>query len=205
MRRNRRYRRRKRVGFRRRFRVPRRSIKVAGYKRFFKLRFLWNLTLSTNSTLQIKFNDDPSICTDYVHLKQLFDMYRVCAMKFTFIPSANENTLPTPTSGGPYLRPVYIVHDVNDSMPTTTNPDDFLQYDNCKIRPMDKMWKYYVKMRRNIITTNYAVLDSKAYQSTGIPQSTQIVSVLFTGIGNAVPIDLGKVVQTFYCAFKSVR
>jgi len=133
-------------------------------KRFFKLRYVRDVTATVirptapaSWTAYVKeyIQDDPvtdPAMVDWTSLSQLFDMYRICAMKLKFIPAGNF----APVMNAVGYSPMYVWHDPNT--PNDPFPDkaglldvnDILAHENCKIKNMFKPWSYYRKMQRNI-------------------------------------------------------
>ena len=115
-------------------------------------------------------------CTDYMddnpasvgapvtNMFNLFDEYRTCAMKLNFIPNVTANA--TITQFYSYV-PIFVAHDVNSTSLVVATAANILDYENCKVFNVQRPWKYYRKMQKNIAYTTTAnsisVRFSKAY------------------------------------------
>ena len=193
--------RKKRVGFRRRPRVSR-NIGSSNARRFFKLRTVAPVSAPANTILRIPVQDDPQSSTEWASCKALFEMYRVCAIKVTWIPAANIHAAPASATGFGF-QPVYVIHDVNNVVPVNITEDQVIQYDNLRVKSMSRLWKVYYKMVRNIPTVSSFTVNTRAYQSTDAPVPTQQLLLFVPALGNPQAENLGKVVITFYTVFKN--
>lgn len=139
-------------------------------KRYFKLRHVINAIGHTTNVADI-FNDNPSTYPDFDSIAALFDKYRVNAIAVKFIPTVTANTTVT---GSTVFTPGYILHDENHATVSLNTSNGFLQYENCKVVNLQRPWKYYRKMKRNIPMEPVGnTLDTKGYQPTVHPVATQ--------------------------------
>jgi len=117
------------------------------YDRFFKIRDMVPITTVANQSYSSIVTDMPGTSNhpDWVDISTLFEAYRVCAMKLTWIPSIVANATLTQV-----FAPMYVFHERNDpTISTTPTPQQALQYESCKVFDMQKRWRYYRKMIRN--------------------------------------------------------
>lgn len=214
------YRRRPRT-YRRRVRryykrhVPRKLIN----KQFVKLRKNYSMTLGTvptggNSLIHTILCDDPTnpivtpinmgSFTEWDSCVQLYDYYRVCAVKIKSYPISNTSEITDLTATSQYYAPVFVVHDVNSTTlaTQTINIDNFLQYGNCKVFNQYRPFKYYRKMWKTIQTAG-ATNDPKGYKPTSQPFASQCLAVLYSGHYTQSDMELCRIVVTFYVHLKS--
>ena len=193
---------RKRLGFRRKPRFIRRNIGSPNARRFFKLRVVAPVPVTANTIVRVPVQDDPQNSTEWNSCKALFEMYRVCAIKLTWIPAANIHAAPAASTGFGF-QPVYIIHDVNNVLPVAITEDQVVQYDNLRVKTLHRMWKVYYKMVRNIPCVSAYTVNTKAYQSVDVPNATQQLLVFIPALGNPQAAQLGKLVITYYTVFKN--
>lgn len=113
--------------------------------RYFKLRQTNTSFFATSGTgtyaLKVNIND-PSVCTDWSPIADLFDCYRVCAFKIQYIPFA-----PNDTSGVYLYAPSFTCVDYNNlSSDSVPNVDSSQQYENNRLHNLARPWKRYIKV-----------------------------------------------------------
>lgn len=157
-------------------------------KRFFKLKRVY--PLSTSAGL-ITFTDNPrnpSSAQDWSSVAALFDSYRVCAVKYKFIPSRpNDTTLTTA------YEPLYAAWDSDGTGPTSINAA--MQYENLKIKNLSMPWSIYQYIGK-IVTSG----ESTGYASTASPITTGEMVFLASGLNSSA--TYGQLIQTYYLAVK---
>lgn len=130
--------------------------KVYYFKRHVDLSTLvaGNDAAFTNYSLEFKLSDVPN----YTEFTALYDNYRINAVKVSFIPVYNissmfvlrttDDYVPTlsSTKGLPYFTRTYSCIDYTDDNELATG-DNYRQYANCKVKPICKIHKRYLKPR----------------------------------------------------------
>jgi len=187
--------------FRRRFRARRANGMGPYAKRFFKLRRVVPIISVANGNKFDTFNDNPSLYQDWVPVSELFQMYRVNGIKLTWVPAFNVNQL---VNSNTTFSPQYLFHDSNISVTAAPSENDVMQYENLKIRPLNRMHSTYFKFSRRINATAPGTLSTDGYSSVQSPQVTQqICSLIPTVSTTAIP--LGRFVCTMYISCKVRR
>ena len=197
-------------------------------KRFFKLRYARDVVAtviqpsapaSWTAYSKNYIQDDPvtvPAMVDWTSLSQLFDMYRICAMKLKFIPAANF----APIMNAVGYSPVYVWHDPNtpsDPFPSDAgllDVNDILAHENCRTKNIFRPWSYYRKMQRNIPPASLAeAVNLKGYLPTrnAANASTQIIAfqwqaTMQQATSDAWPLTttqvLGTLIVTKYMVLK---
>jgi hypothetical protein len=145
------------------------------------------------------YPDNPSNHVDWANVQNLFQFYRVNAMKIRFFPTVTADTtfgyVPGYVAG-------YVVHDINRTTFSSMTPENMMGYENCRFVNMAPGWKYYRKMNRNIPSDAAVKLSSRGYITTASRTSTQIFMVYVKypfGTGwNFAGKTLGYVMTTWY-------
>lgn len=166
-------------------------------KRFFKLREVQEL-VGVDPNVPINIVDDPTGYGDFVSIRNLFDKFRVNAISVKFIPTVTAVGAPNTV-----WTPGFILHDENHTSVTSTNPNDFLQFENCKAVNCQRPWKYYRKMKRNVpMEAAGHIIDTSGYQATNQPTPTQVLSFLPPTL---MPIDAayGTLITSLYITAKA--
>ena len=83
-------------------------------KRFFKLKQFLELSQTGTNAIVTTVHDNPANAVDLSGVRDLFDCYRVNAIKLKFIPAWTAQTLQTATSVR--FRAAYIFHDINHAL-----------------------------------------------------------------------------------------
>jgi len=177
-------------------------------KRFFKIKQTGALALGgTGGTVFYNgaWSDLPATTSnaDWIAIAQLFDEYRVCALKIKYIPSGIINT----TSPAPIFTPVYVYHDVNSILTNITNIDLILAYESCKVKSLQRPWTYYRKMVRNIPVntswTSQVNMSARGYIPTDSPTATQCIAIYCTSTSTLPAGTYGTMVCTTYIAARA--
>jgi hypothetical protein len=74
-------------------------------------------------------------------------------------------------------------------------------YENCKVVNMQRPWKYYRKMARNITPTQSGVsVLNQGYMQTSQPQPTQCFGTIIQGLTGPTTetVDLALLMYTYY-------
>lgn len=170
-------------------------------KRFFKLRHVEKIYSTADNIIRIHKTDDPQEVEDFKNIAQLFDKYRVNAMKLKFIPSVMANQSITNQ-----YTPLYVIHDENHiGIPEDYTEAKLLEYENCKVKNLQRNWQYYRKMKRNIPTGSTDNIDVRGYLVSETPQPTQLIYVygqVPTHSGDD-PVLIGTLVTTYYVTAKA--
>ena len=148
----------------------------------------------------MKIDDFPNDVTGWANYLNLFDWYRVCAMKITFVPSN------TAISNASY-RPGYVFHDPNSITIDNMSENKAISYANCKIVNTQRKWSYYRKMHRTIaVGASTAAIrqDGKGYITTDTAVATQCMGMISNQALTAVT-TLGRIIITYYIGFKGQR
>lgn len=157
-------------------------------KRFFKLKRVYPLTTSSGL---ISFTDNPrtpSSAQDWSNVSGLFDSYRVCAVKYKFIPS-----FPNDTSVTTNFQPLYVTWDNDGTGPSTINAA--MQYENLRIKNMCMPWSVYQYIPK-IMTSG----QPNGYASTASPISVGDMTFLASGLNTTA--TYGQLIQTYYIAVR---
>ena len=133
-------------------------------KRFFKLKYITNGTVTVTAvpnqtaTLSQVFLDnvimDPPN-PDWESIANLFDEFRVCAMKVKWIPSTNTALIFDKNAA---YSPMFIWHDINSVQATldTVDTKQMIAYESCRTKNFYRPWSFYRKMQRNIAPASLA-------------------------------------------------
>lgn len=133
-----------------------------------------NLTVATptGATWIAKYTNNPSQSIDFASMANLFDEYRVCAMKVYYIPSMTANA-----NVGQGFMACFVMHDPNSTTEPVTALNNCVSYENCTAFNLQRPWKYYRKMARNIPSnsswTAQRNIGVSGYLPTDSPLDTQ--------------------------------
>lgn len=189
-----------------------RNRKGMGYsgKRFFKFHHyeLLDMIPATTTGKAFYISDIPNVLTDWLQLQGLFDSYRVCALKFRWIPAYISNELEVSTWNN---VPVYVYHDANSVISTTPSLTEVIQYQNLRIGSLCKRGKFYFKMRPNQPPSNDSAataVSNRGYQSTNAPAATQTVVFYVPQFGPntaTTSSTIATLIITYYIVCKDAR
>lgn len=191
---------RKKRAFRKKFLKKRSSRKGQTAARMFKLRVTATLSSDVGGDISGILSDNPSGANDWVSCGNLFDSYRVCAMKIKYIPS-----FPNDTNAVAGYAPLYVVYDADHQAQPLASVNDAVQYENLKVMNMYRPWSYYVRIPKfNSISGASAVtIQSGGYIDIGAV--TAVSCIAYYGTGFKASLDYGTLVYTFYLKFKNRR
>lgn len=200
--------------YRRKAMIPRKMIKSNG---MMCTRKIVLGTVGTTVSLgwlafpyQFKLDDIVS----YSEFTNLFDSYKINAIKLTFTPYWNSNDVSNQTSFTGVLPRVYTLIDRNGIPVSTLNTEDrFLEYSNARqIKNPDKPFSIYVKApgvelsSSGAITSSPAVIKYKPWidtSNTTIPHNGCALGMVIPA-GTSTMGFYYHVVATYYLQFKTV-
>lgn len=170
--------------------------------RFFKLRQVTNLVTSVGGAVSFfnsanpsdAFNNGGTDYEDWTNVYNLFDSFRVRAIKLKFIPS-----LPNDTSGTTAFSPLYVGGDPDSStiMPVTTILEA-VQYENMKVKNMFRPWSYYFKLPKPGATPTLGWCD--------VASPTQQLGMIWAyGTGFDISTGYGTMISTIYLQARDRR
>jgi hypothetical protein len=116
------------------------------------------------------YPDNPNSSVDWSNVQNLFQCYKVNAMKIRFVPTV------TADKAFDYV-PGYVSHDINRTTFSSITPENMMVYENCKFVNMARVWQNYRKMNINVPSDAAVKLTTRAYISTASPTATQIFMV----------------------------
>ena len=129
----------------------------------------------------------------------LFDEYRICAMKLKFFPNVTANATITQ-----FYVPIFVANDVNSTSLVVVTAANTLDYENCKVFNVQRPWKYYRKMQKNIAyTTTANSIPVKGYIPTDSARPTQSFQILFNSPTALTAGNYGTFVLTYYVVARS--
>nr|QOR29568.1 capsid [Bat associated circovirus] len=173
--------------------------------RFFKLRRSYDVNSSASGGLQVAFNDDPSGYIDWTPISQLFDQYRVAAIKIKYIPSYMD-TFSTATAGtSNTFTPMWVFYDPDSAnFPGgVTTAANALEYENCRgFNPL-RHWKYYHKCRKNTVMQAAAVSVGVGWFDVASFVGSQSICMLL--VNQPVSIHMGTIIYTMYLMARNRR
>lgn len=169
---------------------------------------------ATNDTFFI--TDLPTETTGWVRLTNIFDSYRVCAIKLKYVPYAqpplaNSTTVASSAISYQYRNtPIWIIHDYNSVLSTGMEIADVLAYANVRMKQSNRVWTYYSKMRRNqppSTADKPTAVSNRGYQSTASPTATQTIAGLIEApyTDTAQGLIFARLFVTYYIVFKDQR
>lgn len=171
--------------------------------RYFKTRIVEPVDTSSVGvyTSGGDITDLPSGSTDFASIANLFDMYRVCAIKLKFIPTVTASASPGGISAPFGFVPMYVIHDTNSITEPVTAVINYLQYESCRVMNAQRPWTYYRRMARNIPTnsswTAQRNINTRGWIPTDSPITTQGIFVRFEPGGTSAQ-KYGTIVVTHY-------
>lgn len=198
---------------RRRYRKTRMSVRSAKIvnnrlqKYFFTRKCdytqIYPTALGVKRTLSFGLSDLPN----YTEFTNLFDQYKINAIKLTFIPrftGADINPLGTALA----VPRIWSVIDYDDAS-TLTDQNDAYQYQNCKTHMMHKPFSIYLKPKvaaevyQSTIATGYGA--KRMYIDCSVPSVPHYGVKLYV---EPTPYDgqfTVSVIAKFYLSMKQVR
>lgn len=168
---------------------------VSGY---FRLRGQLNIVSDSSGniingfrlTQPDSFDGAGSVLTDWVSVANLYDQFRVCAIKLKYIP-----THPNDPSSAAAYRPIYVFADFDA---TGLSPTDAaaVGYGNMKVMNAYRPWSYYLKVPR-LVNTGSSSVSIEGYMDTAAPQVTGSLYLSKAG-GFSNSTTYGVVILTYY-------
>jgi len=127
--------------FTRRSRYSKRGQKIYMFKRHCTLSpFVVSNTINSNAAYNFSLQDLPN----YTEFTNLYDMYKINAVKLTMLPQMTQN-VSLGTINNPIANArVFSVIDYNDSVALST-PDQAREYQSCKVTTILRTHKRYLK------------------------------------------------------------
>lgn len=165
------------------------------------------LDLAISNSQQITFNFQLNDLPNPSDFTNLFDFYRICAVKLHFIPQANSND-----TGALDVLSIPVIHyiaDYDDNI-GFANESQALEKEGVKTRRLDKPFTYYIVPRvsneiyNNGITTAYALNKSKQWIDSNSSSVAHFGLKGWITTANAFTLRL-KVYATYYLQFKGAQ
>lgn len=163
-------------------------------KRFFKLKHQEQMVSSGTGIYSGYFNNSPTTYLDFSHVAELFDVYKVAALKVKFVPSRPNDESTTVT-----YRPIYIAGDP-DTSAAFTSVDQPIQYENMKVYDLSRPWKYYYKIPTRTQVTGSTILLKGGYIDT--QYTTPSASIRMWAEGLSLSENYGTFIVTAYVVAK---
>lgn len=164
-----------------------------------KLRVVTTVSSDAGGQISSWLNDDVSGYQDWTSFAAVYDSFRVCALKLKFVPD-----LPNDTSTITGYKPLYVVHDVDQSNIPTLTVNDAIQYENCQIKNMYRPWAYFRRFRKQT-TGGVAsqVIMAGGYKDVALTTASQCIQYIGTGFD--ISTTYGTIISTAYVSFKNRR
>lgn len=145
----------------------------------------------------------------WTEFSNLFDSYKLMALKVMFIPLADNTT--SIGNETVYFNRIFSCIDYNDrSVPTTIS--EVREYENCKFSPGNRIHKRYFKPNftidmENTIGQGTSSNSQKAWLNTNNAGDVEHFGLKYAieTLGSTASYTLYKVEYKVYLAFKSVR
>lgn len=139
---------------------------------------------------------------DFSSWANLYDQFRVRAVKLRYFPTQNVNLMSDATINSYF--PLYVVSDPDNNTLSgviTTN-NQALEYQGVKVKMINRPWKYY-HVWKKVSQNGTGKIDSGGWMDISSATSSQCVSIinLDSGLlkGN---FNLGSIVTTYYVQFR---
>lgn len=161
-------------------------------------------TLNTQRNLTFSLNQLPN----YSEFTNLFDKYRIHAIKLTFYPRYSGNDLNPVVTPYPIIPKIYSIIDYDDSN-NLGSINEALEHPHCKIRLMTKQFSIYLKPRvlsevyRSAISTSYS--SKKCYVDMAQPDTPHYgVKMILDSTGSTAVVTM-DIVAKYYFSCMNVR
>lgn len=195
---------------RRRLRRPRRIHRnLASRPKFFKLREYQTVSQTVGSDTTISIYDNPNTAVNWSDFNDLFDSYRVSAIKVKWIPNMTVSEMSLTQTA--FQSPVFVAYDKNSYITTVPSVQQLIQYHNLRIKRALSTWSVYFKMQRNIAvntswTTSFGI-STRGYMPTNVPYPSQTILMRIPSmmVGTTGSVQIAQVVATYYCCFKDPK
>jgi len=165
---------------------------------YFRLRGQLNVTSDSSGniingfrlTQPDSFDGAGSVLTDWVSVGNLYDQFRVCAIKLTYIP-----THPNDSTATAAYRPLYVFADYDA---VGLSPTDALAvgYGNMKVKNAYRPWTYYIKVPK-LVNTGSSSVNIEGFMDTVSPQVTGSLYISKAG-GFSNSTTYGVAILTYY-------
>lgn len=159
-----------------------------------KIRVVATVASNAGGVISFSYSDNPNGFRDWTSFTNLYDDYKVKAIKFQYYPY-----LPNDTSTVTGFLPLYSIFDDNTTATPVTSVNDCIEYNNCKQYNMYRPWKRYVRWKTT--TANAATVTRSGWVPTASPTASQCVA--FYGDGYDISTSYGSVVVTMYVKFRN--
>lgn len=190
---------------------PQRSLQlVHKFKRMYSVGDVFKTASSTPylNAFDFSLQDLPA----YSEFTALFDFYKICAVKFIFVPGWTQSEVNVNT-GAPVSAQInlgaarcFSAIDYNDSSsPSTIN--EIREYGNCKWSPMVKGHKRYFKPRAMDSSNSYNI-NKNTWIDTSLPNKPYYgikFGIDFNSYSFLSTTNIGKIEAVIYFKCKSVR
>lgn len=195
-------------------RLPRRSLgnpnqKVYYFKRFTTLGTIVVTSSSANAYGASVFSLDQ--LPGYTEFTNLFDFYKIKAIKLSFIPTSNvtlqTGNSSTTVANSIYNNRIFTVIDYNDAgIPTSVN--ELREYSNCKWSPNNKIHKRYIVPNPLADATDdstISLMNKPWVPSTNYAMDYYAIKWAIENTAAGVGVELYKMEAKFYIACKSPK
>lgn len=163
------------------------------------LKSVGTITASAGGVLNPYYDDNASGTTDWTSFSNLFDQYRILAMKVSFIPSVSNDD-----SSITKWAPMYILFDPDNTGVGPSTPDTCLQYDQCKVVNMSKPFSFYHRIPRITSTAGSAsVIHAGGWRDIATPDATCGIKMYSEGL--TASKLYGNIITKFYVQFRHRR
>lgn len=172
--------------------------------RYFKLRTVFSLAVGTPTAGEIQsstpiYDTNPVLnpAQDWASIVNLFDTYRVNAVKVQWVPNS-------PADSAKAYYPCYVLCDWDATSLPAATALLALQYENCRIKNLYLPWTYYCKPPKVVGTGDTTRTFNDGYMDTSdTPTNLGQIEILAPGLsGTSV---YGSVVKTWYISCKDRR
>lgn len=185
--------------FRRSYRYSKKGTKVFMYKRFCSLG-----TVAADSTLDqfFPFSFELNNVQGFSEFAQLYDFYKINAVKISFIPSQTMSNSLSTISNNQNTR-FFSVIDYNDDS-TISSLDDLRQYSTCKWTSAFRTHKRYIYKPKHSIAS---YVQSSQWCSTATPTTEWYgLKVGIEAMGATVTTSMNyRVEAKYYLSFKNPK
>lgn len=154
-----------------------------------------------------RFHFSLSSVTGYQDFTALYDLYKIRAVKVSFIPMANISTA---TESG-YASLIYSTYDFNGESSNPTK-DEIREYQYCKWSPYNKIHKrYFFPRTTEFISGTSSGLSTKVGPQNWISTNNPDVAYhgLLVNVSNVSSVDVGdpiyKIEVKYYLSFKNTK
>lgn len=168
----------------------------------FKLRYTYTMASTAGGIIQDSIGlTDPTNALagasvlDWSNISGLYDIFKVNAVKFKFIPAWPNNNSPTPL-----YAPIYSVVDMDtpNISAAVTSVNQAIEYENMKVHNFYRPFSRYVKVRKY----TFADLPS-GYNDIQTPINNGQICLYASGCTPSV--TYGQMILTYYVSCKTRR